>query len=71
MSSSRRRNSQPAIRSRGNEGPGTPSIAQLTALVKQIEESIVELKTDVLMLTRKLVSLEAELDYVQDKRQLR
>ena len=30
-----------------------------------------ELKTDVLLLTRKIVSLEAELDHMQGKRDLR
>jgi hypothetical protein len=46
------------------------STAHLASLVATLQETIDELKTDILMLTRKVVSLEAELDHVQGKRAL-
>ena len=46
-------------------------MAQLAELLRGLNETTTELKTDVLTLTRKLVSLEAEIDYLQGKRQLR
>jgi len=38
--------------------------------LQRLELAMTELKTDVLRLTRKIVSLEAELDHVQGKREL-
>lgn len=45
-------------------------MAQLADLLGQLNETTAGLKTDVLLLTRKIVSLEAEIDYLQGKRQL-
>jgi hypothetical protein len=36
-------------------------------VIAALQESIDELKSEMLMLTRKVVSLQAELDYVQEK----
>jgi len=58
-------------RSRSNDGQQPPTMAHLTELLRGLNETTTELKTDVLALTRKIVSLEAEIDYLQGKRQLR
>jgi hypothetical protein len=46
-------------------------MAQLAELIRQLHETTIELKTDVLTLTRKIVSLQAEVDHLQGKGQLR
>ena len=46
---------------------GAPPAAQLLRVIAALQESIDELKSEMLMLTRKVVSLQAELDYVQEK----
>jgi len=46
-------------------------MAQLADVLQRLNEATTELRTDVLALTRKIVSLEAEIDYLQGKRQLR
>jgi hypothetical protein len=46
-------------------------MAQLADLLQLLNETTTELKTDVLTLTRKIVSLEAEIDYLQGQRLLR
>jgi len=46
-------------------------MAQLADLLERLNETTTELKTDVLTLTRKIVSLEAEIDYLQGQRLLR
>ena len=69
VSSSRRRNHQSTLRTRANEQSSKPPASPEHAIAA-LREAVDELKSDVLMLTRKVVSLEAELDHMQGKRGL-
>jgi hypothetical protein len=69
--SSRRRVTVPPRQSRANDRKSSGATVELAPLLQRLQETIAEIQGDVLMLTRKIVAIEAEIDYIQGKRTLR